>query len=76
MFHNHLLNFLDHSRRSGSMKYKGEINRSLKLVMPKVVIVKKMGITELIKSDIKEKQDPMGGDLNRLELTRLEDFSK
>ena len=50
--HNHLLKLPDPSRRGGSVKYKGELNRSYKLVMPKVVTIKKMRITKLIESDI------------------------
>ena len=69
MFHNHLF-------KLPVVKYKGELNRSYKLVMPKVVTVKQMRIIELVESDIEVEQDPMGGDLNWLEPTRMEDFSK
>ena len=35
-----------------------------------------MKIIELVESDIVEEQTFMGGDLNRLEPTKMEDFSK
>ena len=51
-FHNHLLKLHYPSKRGVFMKYKGELNRSYKIVTPKVVTIKQMRITKLTKRNI------------------------